>query len=69
MLMAALLSVDFRFICPAKDIINADIIEVCQSQEGLCWRDPLAGFKFGKQRLLDAGVHLQGNLCVPSAGP
>ena len=56
------LTVDFGIISPTENIINADIIKIGKNNQRVCWRNTLAGFIFGYERLLDAGFHLQRDL-------
>lgn len=61
------LFVNLRFICSAKDIVDTYIIKFRQSKKGFSRGDSLSVFKFGKQRLLNSGLHLQGDLRITSA--
>lgn len=52
------LSVDFRFVGTAEDVVDTDVVKLCQAVKGFGWRYSLTVFKFGKERLLDSGLHL-----------
>ena len=54
----ACLSVDFRFVGTAEDVVDTDIVELCQAVQGLCWRGAFTIFEFRKESLLDSGLHL-----------
>ena len=55
-------AIDFRIVRPFENIIDAHAVKIGEQNERFRGRDALAGFVFGKQRLLDAGRYLQGEL-------
>ena len=55
-------AIDFRIVRPFENIIDAHAVKIGQHNKRLRGWDALAGFVFGKQRLLDAGRYLQGEL-------
>ena len=55
-------AIDFRLVGALENIIDAHAVKIGEQNERFRGRDALAGFVFGKQRLLDAGRYLQGEL-------
>ncbi len=62
-----LFPVDFRYIGPPQNIIDADVIKIRQTNQRFRGRNPFPVFKLGEQGLLNPCFHLHGNLRVPSA--
>ena len=54
--------VDFGLVGAAEDVIDADVVEIAENQQGFRRGQALAGLKLGQQGLIDAGGHLQSDL-------
>lgn len=59
------LSVDLGVIGSAEQIIQADMVKICQLQKGFCGRNTFPVLVFGKQCLFNASFHLHPDLCIP----
>lgn len=59
---AVCLSVHFRIVCPAEDVINADAEKIGKNDQRIRRGNALAGFVFGNQGLLYTGFHLKRKL-------
>ena len=59
------LSVDLGVIGSTEQIIQADMVKICQLQKGFCGRNTFPVLVFGKQCLFNASFHLHPDLCIP----
>ena len=59
------LSVDLGVIGSAEQIIQADMVKICQLQKGFRGWNTFTVLVFGKQCLFNAGFHLYPDLCIP----
>ena len=64
---SARLSVDIRIFGATHNVVHAYFIKIGQLDQAFGGRRALSVFEFGKQRLLNPGFHLNGNLRVPPA--
>ena len=55
-------AVNFLAVGAAHNVIHTDTVKIGQLHQCFGGRHPLAVFVFGNERLLDAGLHLHGDL-------